>query len=75
MTCYLTTFWIVLGLSEDVFWLRAQISPSATPCVLKREGKKRKKNKKTIGDLAELQHAGSGRVPIEPQTLTQQLNK
>ena len=76
MTCYLTPFQMVPGLSEDVFWLRAQISPSAPPCVLEREvGEEGGKKKTTIGDLAELQHTDSAHVPAEPQTSTRQLNK
>lgn len=74
MTCYLTPFRMVLGLSEDVFWLRAQISPSAPPCVLEGGGGGERK-KTTIGDLAELQHTDSAHVPAEPQTSTRQLNK
>lgn len=76
MTCYLTTFWIVLGLSEDVFWLRAQISPSATPCVLKREGEEKKNKKKTQSvTLQSFNTQAPTHVPTEPQTSTEQLNK
>ncbi|KAK5863813.1 hypothetical protein PBY51_000813 [Eleginops maclovinus] len=42
MTCYPTTFWLVLGLSEDVFWLRAQISPFGNTMSPEERGEKTK---------------------------------